>query len=85
MINKKKAQDVQFFTEVVESVINMEGTRRSAYDPDEIEEEQREREVKKRLNALFKDFCQKVRHGGRIGLGVDEPSLTNLDPSRTVL
>jgi len=61
MINKKKAQDVQFYTEVVESVINMEGARRSTYDPDEIEEEQRERVLKKRLNDLFKDFAQKVQ------------------------
>lgn len=61
MINKKKAQDVQFYTEVVESVINMEGARRSTYDPDEIEEEQRERVLKKRLNDLFKDFAQRVQ------------------------
>jgi nucleosome binding factor SPN SPT16 subunit len=61
MINKKKAHDVQFYTEVVESVINMEGTRRSTYDPDEIEEEQRERVLKKRLNDLFKDFAQRVQ------------------------
>lgn len=60
MINKKKAQDVQFYTEVVEAVISMEGTRRSNYDPDEIEEEQREKELRKRLNESFRDFCQKV-------------------------
>jgi nucleosome binding factor SPN SPT16 subunit len=61
MINKKKTQDVQFYTEVVESMIDMEGTRRSTYDPDEIEEEQREREIKRRLNeARAHHICHSV-------------------------
>lgn len=30
------------------------------HDPDEHEEEQREIELKKRLNSTFKDFCLKV-------------------------
>jgi len=60
MINGKKCQDVQFLTEAVEAVINMEGNRRSAYDPDEYEDEQRERQMKKHLNEMFKDFASKV-------------------------
>lgn len=60
MIGKKKQNDVQFYTEVIDSSLNLEGTRRSAYDPDEIDDEQREREMKKRLNAAFKEFCRKV-------------------------
>lgn len=60
LIGKKKQKDVQFMTEVVEASLNLEGARHSAYDPDEIEDEQREREMKKRLNQAFKEFCQKV-------------------------
>lgn len=60
MIGKKKQKDIQFYTEVIDSSLNLEGTRRSAYDPDEIDDEQREREMKKRLNAAFKEFCRKV-------------------------
>jgi nucleosome binding factor SPN SPT16 subunit len=33
---------------------------RYSYDPDELDDEQREREMRKRLNLAFKDFCQKV-------------------------
>jgi nucleosome binding factor SPN SPT16 subunit len=60
MVGKKKHKDVQFYTEVVDASLNLEGARRSAYDPDEIDDEQREREMKKRLNAAFKEFCRKV-------------------------
>ncbi|CAI5970555.1 unnamed protein product [Closterium sp. NIES-65] len=41
MVGKKKTKDVQFFAEVMEVVQTVGGSRRSAYDPDEIEEEQR--------------------------------------------
>lgn len=44
MVNKKKTQDVQFYVEVMEVVQTLDGGRRYGYDPDEIEEEQRERE-----------------------------------------
>jgi len=30
------------------------------YDPDEIDEEQRERHLRKKLNEIFKEFCKKV-------------------------
>lgn len=60
MVGKKKCSDVQFLTEVIQASLNLDGARRSAYDPDELEEEQREREMRKRLNVAFKDFCKKV-------------------------
>ena len=60
LIGKKKQKDVQFYTEVVEASLNLEGTRRSSYDPDELDDEQREREMRKRLNLAFKEFCTKV-------------------------
>ena len=30
------------------------------YDPDELHEEQREREMRNKLNATFKDFTRKI-------------------------
>ena len=60
MIGKKKQKDVQFFSEVVDSSMNLEGSKRYSYDPDELDDEQREREMRKRLNLAFKDFCLKV-------------------------
>jgi len=60
MIGKKKCKDIQFYTEVVESFINLDNHRRSAYDPDELDDEQRERQMKKTLNKAFADFCKKV-------------------------
>ena len=60
MIGKKKQKDVQFYTEVIEASENLESSRRSAYDPDELDDEQRSKETRKRLNTAFKEFCQKV-------------------------
>ena len=60
MIGKKKQKDVQFYTEVIEASQNLEGARRSSFDPDELDEEQREREMRKKLNGAFKEFCKRV-------------------------
>ena len=49
MVGKKKTDDVQFYTEVGEAVQTLDGGRRSMYDPDEIEEEQRERDVRNKV------------------------------------
>ncbi|GMP39846.1 hypothetical protein CsSME_00010531 [Camellia sinensis var. sinensis] len=43
MVGNKKTKDVQFYVEVMDVVQTLGGGKRSAYDPDEIEEEQRER------------------------------------------
>jgi len=60
MVNKKKQKDIQFFTEAVDSSLNLDSARRYGFDPDEIEDEQREREMRRRLNQAFKEFCSKV-------------------------
>lgn len=60
MIGKKKHNDVQFFTEVVDASQAVDNARRSMYDPDEMDDEQRERQLRKRLNQAFKEFCKKV-------------------------
>jgi nucleosome binding factor SPN SPT16 subunit len=60
MIGKKKHNDVQFYTEIVDSSQAVDNSRRSMYDPDEMDDEQRERQMRKKLNQAFKDFCKKV-------------------------
>eukprot|EP01038_Epipyxis_sp_PR26KG_P005811 gene5811-8017_t len=60
MVGKKKQKDVQFYTEVIDASLNLDNTRRAHYDPDELDDEQREREMRKRLNLAFKEFCLKV-------------------------
>lgn len=60
MIGKKKHSDVQFFTEVVDASQAVDNSRRSMYDPDEMDDEQRERQLRRRLNQAFKEFCKKV-------------------------
>lgn len=49
MVGKKKTSDVQFYTEVMELSHALDGGgKRSMYDADEIEDEQRERELRAR-------------------------------------
>ncbi|KAG7353495.1 Xaa-pro dipeptidase [Nitzschia inconspicua] len=60
MVGKKKHIDIQFFTEVVDASQAVDNGRRSMYDPDEMDDEQRERQLRKKLNNAFKDFCKKV-------------------------
>ncbi|CAI5734791.1 unnamed protein product [Peronospora destructor] len=68
MIGKKKQKDVQFYTEVIEGSQTLDNRRRSMYDPDELDEENRERALREKLNTTFKEFCHKMesvseRHG----------------------
>ncbi|KAH6772581.1 global transcription factor C [Perilla frutescens var. frutescens] len=60
MVGNKKTKDVQFYVEVMEMVQNIGGGKRSAYDPDEIEEEQRERARKNKINMEFQQFVNRV-------------------------
>jgi nucleosome binding factor SPN SPT16 subunit len=60
MVGKKKHNDIQFFTEVMDASEAVGAGRRSMYDPDEMDDEQRERQLRKRLNQAFKEFCKKV-------------------------
>jgi nucleosome binding factor SPN SPT16 subunit len=52
---KKKQENVQFFTEVVEASEQVDGNKRSMYDPDEMDDEQRQRQLRKKLNEAFKE------------------------------
>ena len=60
MVGKKRQLDIQFFTEVVDASQTVDAGRRSMYDPDEMDDENRERMLRKKLNQAFKDFCKKV-------------------------
>jgi nucleosome binding factor SPN SPT16 subunit len=59
MVGKKKTNDVQFFTEVMEASQAL-GSRGAWGDQDELEEEQREREMRTNLNAQFQQFVKRV-------------------------
>jgi len=58
MVGKKKTTDVQFFIEVAESTSAVGQERHGGYDPDELEDEQRERERKNKINREFERFCR---------------------------
>eukprot|EP00775_Hariotina_reticulata_P011875 gene11875-12019_t len=61
MIGNKKTKDVQFYCEVVDQIQTLDGGRRNMYDPDEIEEEQREREKRNKINQDFNQFVRRVQ------------------------
>ncbi|KAH9319247.1 hypothetical protein KI387_021016, partial [Taxus chinensis] len=60
MVGTKKTKDVQFYVEVMDVVQTLGGARRSMYDPDEIEEEQQERDRKNKINGEFQGFVKRV-------------------------
>ncbi|KFH03669.1 transcriptional elongation factor FACT140 [Toxoplasma gondii VAND] len=61
MVGKKRTQDVQFYTEAGTQTDDLDNRRnRSFHDPDETQDEMRERELKRRLNNEFKRFVQQV-------------------------
>ncbi|KAL7157588.1 hypothetical protein ABFS83_02G087200 [Erythranthe nasuta] len=60
MVGNKKTKDVQFYVEVMDVVQTIGGGKRSAYDPDEIEEEQRERDRKNKISMDFQNFVNRV-------------------------
>lgn len=60
MVGNKKTKDVQFYVEVMDVVQTIGGGKRSAYDPDEIEEEQRERDRRNKINLDFQNFVNRV-------------------------
>jgi nucleosome binding factor SPN SPT16 subunit len=60
IVGKKKAQDIQFYTETRSAGDDLNQRRRAGYDPDEIMEEQREREMIEKLNKLFKRFVKET-------------------------
>lgn len=72
---KKRTQDVQFFTEVGNMTEDL-GQRKvsSAYDPDEILEEQNENKMKEQKNKIFLEFCKQVQQIPGKPIEFDKPS-----------
>jgi len=67
VISKKKTNDVQFFTETGNLTDDLDQRRsRSTFDPDELDEELREKELKRKLNVQFKKFVEGVEEMARI-------------------
>ncbi|MEW5314857.1 MAG: hypothetical protein WDW38_006322 [Sanguina aurantia] len=60
MVGTKKHKDIQVYSEVMDVAQTLDAGRRSAYDPDEIEEEQRERERRNKTNQEFSSFVKRV-------------------------
>jgi nucleosome binding factor SPN SPT16 subunit len=58
LVGKKKAVDIQFYTEVVRSSEAI-AKRASMYDPEEMDAERRQNKLRKRLNELFDSFVKK--------------------------
>lgn len=56
---KKKHLDIQFYTEVGEITTDL-GKYHHMQDRDDIQNEQMEREMRKKLNLAFQSFCDKV-------------------------
>eukprot|EP00922_Rhytidocystis_sp_ex-Travisia-forbesii_P045610 GHVS01068054.1.p1 GENE.GHVS01068054.1~~GHVS01068054.1.p1 ORF type:complete len:908 (+),score=157.09 GHVS01068054.1:521-3244(+) len=60
MVGKKKTQDVQFYCEAGSQTDDLDVRRKNYGDPDEMQEEIRDREIRRRLNNAFKGFVQQV-------------------------
>lgn len=65
MIGRKKQRNLQVFTEVVDASQAVDAGRRNMYDPEEMDDEQRERQLRRKLNDAFKEFCRKVENVAR--------------------
>lgn len=60
MVGKKKTADVQLYTEVMDVNETLDA-RRNHYDPDELEDEQRDRERRNKINRTFQTFVRRVQ------------------------
>ena len=49
----------------------LDGSKRSIYDPDELDEEQRERRLRKTLNEAFKTFCKSLERVAKVDRSID--------------
>ena len=62
MVGSKKVQDVQFLKEAGNAAddLDMKGARKRLNDMDELEQEQRERQQKIKLNNRFAGFVKVI-------------------------
>ena len=76
LVNHKKCKALTFYYPVIEASEALDDSRRNMYDPDEIDEEQRQRKIRKRYNKMFKEFADKVvAHVGKYAPGTNFPKL----------
>lgn len=61
MVGNKKTIDVQFYTEAGIQSDDLDTRRRAGMDLDEIQQEQREKKYKEKLNKEFKNFAEAVQ------------------------
>uniref|UniRef100_A0A0M3JM56 FACT complex subunit n=1 Tax=Anisakis simplex TaxID=6269 RepID=A0A0M3JM56_ANISI len=69
---KRKYQDIQFYTEVGEITTDL-GKYHHMQDRDDIQSEQMEREMRKKLNQVFQNFCDKVVRQTNEAFDFDSP------------
>lgn len=72
MFGKKKHVDVQFYTEVGEINTDL-GKHQHMHDRDDLAAEQSERELRTKLKAAFKSFCEKVEQVTKQEIEFDTP------------
>ena len=66
MIGNKKTKDVQFYTEIGLISDDVDSKRRNFQDIDELEQENRERLLRKKLNSEFKRFSDQIQQLSKI-------------------
>ncbi len=66
MVGNKKTKDVQFYSEVGLVADDLDVRRRNMQDADELEQENRERQMRAKLNAEFKRFAEQVEQFSKI-------------------
>lgn len=76
LVNKRRCKDLSFYMTIIDSSQALDESRRNMYDPDEVDEEQRQRKLRKRLNKQFYEFAQKVtKHVAKYAPDVAFPKL----------
>nr|AFL48193.1 SPT16 [Schmidtea mediterranea] len=70
--SKKKQIDIQFYTEVGEMTTDL-GKFNHMHDRDDLESEQKEKEMRKKINEAFLRFCNKVEEISNERVDFDQP------------
>lgn len=70
---KKKTQDIQFYTELGIQAEDIDFRRKPMNDDDEIEQEEREKMAQKKLNEQFRNFSEQVEKVSKGRLEFDIP------------
>lgn len=75
VVGKKKTRDIQFYVEVMDAAVRLNDTRRRQFDQDELEEEQREREMRNRTNKQFLKFTKQIEEAHDLEFDIPYRSL----------